>query len=47
METPRDGVCNCGDNRPLYELRCLIAMLERQEAEKKEREEKKAARSQP
>jgi hypothetical protein len=42
MEKPRDDVCGCGGTcKPLYELRHLIAMLERQEQEKREREERK------
>ena len=41
MDKPRDNVCGCGGpGKPLYELRNLIAVLERQEEEKKEREER-------
>jgi hypothetical protein len=41
MEKPRDDVCGCaGSNKPLRELRLLIDMLERQQAQKKEREDR-------
>jgi len=41
MEQPRDDVCGCaGRGKPLNELRRLIEMLERQEARKKENEER-------
>jgi hypothetical protein len=37
-----EQVCGCGGpGKPVYELRHLIAMLERQEQEKREREERK------
>jgi hypothetical protein len=48
MQKPRDDACGCaGSNKPLYELRNLVASLERQEAERKAREdqEKLAAMS--
>ena len=41
MEKPRDDVCGCcGPGKPLHELRHLIDMLERQEAAKKEKEDR-------
>ncbi len=42
MEKPRDDVCGGGGSgKPVYELRHLIAMLDRQGQEKREREERK------
>lgn len=44
MDKPNEDVCGCcrSDNRPLRELAHLIAMLERREAERKEREKRQA-----
>jgi hypothetical protein len=47
MDRARDDVCGCGgtgqpapENRPLYELKNLIAMLERQEEQRRQAEKK-------
>jgi hypothetical protein len=50
MESGKKDVCGCGGsgtcqtgstNKPLYELKHLIAMLERDEEAKRQREERK------
>jgi hypothetical protein len=41
MKNPEQELCGCcGIGKPVHELRHLIEMLDRQEAEKKAREER-------
>ena len=50
VEKPRNELCGCGGpgtcpigstNQPLFELKHLVAMLEREEEAKRQREERK------
>lgn len=46
IEKPRDQVCGCcGPGKPMFELRHLLDMLERQEVERKQREEREKKRA--